>query len=358
MRWALHRSLTSISRALVCLTATLARGLDRRESSVICIESGVVGFTLIDVSELERSAIERYGSANVARSTVTDRRRYLRNARRSIDACSPKYYWVDPRSGSQQPVRAILQSLGLAVLLAWRRVTPVVWLTDAPHRRWRLQAEILTAGSGLILTLHPPKGFGVRFTHERVHGPLAMPMSQATMDRLAQAPGIETEGPPTAVFVGSLYEPRTSTIERVREALNRQGYVLEVHARAAEGPRIPDEEYWRRLSSAAVVYTTAAHAVEREADLVETPHLIYRYTEALAAGAPLVAPLVPGAEHLLEAGVHYADYGSEEEAVATIIRLLDDSSARQRLRDAGRRRIEQVNREQGVWQIIEGFGRP
>lgn len=320
---------------------------------MICIESGTVGFTLIEILELERSAVERYGPMAVTRSVVVDRQKYLANTRKSILASLPRYYWVDPRSGSQKTVRALLQSFGSATLLAWYGITPIVWLTDVPHRRMRFQAEILTAGDGVVLIMENPLDSPVRLAHKNFHGPMTMPLSRETFDEFRGLRPKTAAENPSAVVVGSLYEPRISIVKRIQASLRSQGHVLEVHARPAAGVRVPDAEYWARLSNAAVVFTTADHIIEDVSDPVDTPHLVYRYTEALAVGAPLVAPVIPGARHIYEPGVHYAGYETETEAVELLVNLLEDPERRAELSQAGRRQVERLLDQAPMWRHIE-----
>lgn len=351
--WILRCAIVWCAKVTVRIVRAIRRIGVQRFETIICIESGSVGFTLLEIRELYRSAVERYGLSSVARSVVADRRRYLFNARASIRASLPRYYWVDPRSGSQKSRRAVLQSLGLTVLLAWYGITPIVWLADLPHRRMRLQAEILAAGRGVVLVMEDPRESPIRLAHENFRGPMPMPLSRETFDGLRGLRTASAAGNPSAIVVGSLYEPRISIVRRVQDSLRTRGHELEVHARPVAGVRVPDSEYWRRLASAAVVFTTADHSIDDEVDRVDSPHLVYRYTEALAAGAPLVAPVIRTARHLYEPGVHYAGYETEAEAIDLIAELLEDPARREELAEAGRRQVERILDEAPMWGIIE-----
>lgn len=333
--------------------ACLLAGESRDRRSTVCIESGARGFELIDVQELERTAIEHFGIDNVYRATITDPAKYLAIARSEIKRLQPRFYLTDPRSGSQSQPSAVLQSLGLACILAWYGVIPVVWLTDAPLRRWRMQAEVLTAAAGLAFTLVNPQNSEIRFVHRRFRGPTLLPMSRVTLTMLADRRDAGSRnGSPRAVFIGSLYEPRTSEIRRVKDRLTELGYDLELKTREAGGPRISDEEYWDTLASADVIFTTASQVYEAGTDWTSEPHLIYRYTEALAAGAALVAPVVPGSSHLLKSGVHFAGYEADDEAVAQIVQLLEHEDERRHLGDCGRNRIALLAREANIWAEV------
>jgi hypothetical protein len=358
LRWSAHRAVVLLVTSVVRTVKAVRPRQTSPAGTTVCIESGVIGFTLIDVQEVERTAVEHYGRDRVARVIVGHRNRYLRNAGKALSRTRPRFYWVDPRSGSQHFIRGPLQSAGLAILLAWHDITPIVWLTDVPHRRWRLQAEILSSGSGVAFILENPSSSSVQLAHRNFLGPTPMPISAITLKMLEGLASGESAdravSQPTAVFVGSLYEPRTTTLGIIREELSRRGHRLEVQARALGGARISDSEYWSRLATAAVVFTTAAQVTApRGIDTTDSPHLVYRYTEALAAGAALVAPRVPHSEHVFAPGIHYAAYETEEEAVELLDSLLRDAGRREAMGRAGRKRVEELSSSSSVWLLAE-----
>lgn len=319
----------------------------------LCIESGAMGFELLEVKEVEQSAREFFGPDNVLRSTVEDRTRYLRTARKALRTGGITHYWVDPRSGHQSFFRAIGQSIGLALLLAHRGVSPIVWLTDVPVRRWRLQAEILSSATGVCFVLVEPQSCEIRLCGNRFIGPTVLPLSEATLDRLEAAKRhVSHASAPRAVFAGSLYEPRASSLERIRIQLAERGWVLDIIGRAAGGERRPEEEYWRNLLEADVIVTTAMQVAEdaRSSDPALQPHLIYRYIEALACGTALVAPRVPGADHVLESGVHYLDFESEEQCVEIVSRLLENAALRAEVAQVGHARLRELLAGSAFWK--------
>lgn len=317
----------------------------------LCIESGAIGFDLIEVKEVEQSAREFFGPNGVVRNKVENRTRYLRAARTTLRMGGLTHYWVDPRSGHQSFMRAIGQSVGLALLLAHHGVRPIVWLTDVPVRRWRLQAEILSAGSGVCFVFVAPERSEIRLCGARFVGPVVLPLSEATLNRLeAMKAGLTPSSPPRAVFAGSLYEPRASLLESVRSRLAHEGWTLEIIGRAAGGSRFPDEEYWRALLEADVIVTTAMQVGGRGIDTTLQPHLIYRYAEALACRTALVAPHVPGADAVLESGVHYLDFESEEECVDIVVRLLESAELRAEVAQVGHERIRKLLAGSAFWR--------
>lgn len=322
----------------------------------LCIESGAMGFDLLEVKEVEQSAREFFGPDNVQRNKVEDRTRYLRAAHTALRTGGLTHYWVDPRSGHQSFFRAIGQSIGLALLLAHYGVRPIVWLTDVPVRRWRLQAEILSASSGVCFVLVAPERSEIRLCGARFVGPVVLPLSEATLNRLAVMKAdlsSSSSSPPRAVFAGSLYEPRTSSLERVRSQLAYEGWTLEIIGRAAGGERRPEEEYWRNLLEADVIVTTAMPVAVGTigSDSTLQPHLIYRYAEALACRTALVAPHVPGADDVLESGVHYLDFESEAECVDIVGRLLENAVLRAEVAQVGHARLREILAGGGFWKV-------
>lgn len=355
-----HRSIAGVAWVTVTVVAALSRALRRQDHHRVelCIESGRAGFDLIEVKEVVRSAQERYGHERVVTHVVEDRRRYLRAARARVRSDRPCRYWVDPRSGAQTWFRAVLQSIGLAHLLAWYGVIPLVWLTDVPVRRWRLQAEILSARRGMTLIVMDPRSCDIPFAHSRFVGPMPPPFSRRTLRNLEEARrSASSSGKLRIVFAGSLYEPRRSSLLRIQQELRERGLNLEIHARELGAPRIPDNEYWALLASADVVITTAVQVAGRGIDATSTPHLVYRYTEALLAGAALVAPPVPGSEHLYRPGTDFFAFESENDAIRIIQSLAEDPIRRRSVASAGHAQACGLVEEGHVWQAIERYAR-
>lgn len=350
--WA-HRSICG----LVWLLATIAGWLGkccrtaRFDRPSICIESGRKGWDLIEYQEIGQSATEFFGIDDVVKHAVNDRRRYVRECLSVVRATRPQHYWVDPRSGSQVPLRAVLQSLALALIFAWYAVTPIAWLANGPHRVWRLQAEVLTARSGTCLVFMHPKRGGVQFAHRRVHGPCIFPLSIATLRRLqTERSQRRANADPVVSFVGSLYEPRRSRLLALGESLAQQGVRLRIVAPQLTGRRLTNEEYWDALVQSEILVTTADHVESKDQDVVVEPHFIFRFTEALAAGTALVAPVVKGSEALLRPGLDYAPYESLTEAAAVVVELCMSSRRRSSVAEQGHETIDYLVQSGWFWK--------
>ncbi len=317
----------------------------------ICIEAGRKGWDLIEYQEIGQSATEFFGVDGVVRHTVSDRKRYLQEARSIIRATSPELYWVDPRSGAQEPLRAVFQSVALAVVLAWYGVTPIAWLADAPNRVWRLQAEVVTARRGVSLCFMHPKTGGIRFAHGRFHGPCLFPLSMATLHRLRADRGAKRVGlDPVVSFIGSLYEPRQSRLESLRDDLVKQGVRLKLIAPELTGRRLTNDEYWAAMLESDILVTTAEHATSEGHDVVNEPHFIFRYTEALAAGAALVAPIVKGSEALIRPGRDYLPFTSLDGAGEQVLDLYEDVSLRASIAEHGHATVGGLVESRWFWK--------
>ncbi len=348
-----HRAICGSVRLLSAIAGWCGMLLARKPSQRvrICIEAGRKGWNLIEYQEIAESAAEFFGVESVVRHEVSDRKRYIRDAHSAILATRPDFYWFDPRSGAQEPLRAVFQSVTLAVVLAWYGVTPIAWLADAPNRVWRLQAEVVTVRRGVCLSFMHPWTGGVRFAHGRIHGPCLFPLSKATLYRLRSDRSQKPAGlDPVVCFVGSLYEPRRSRLETLRDDLARRGVRLDLIAPELTGRRLTNDEYWTALVDSDILITTADHVVSEAQDAVNQPHFIFRYTEALAAGAALVAPIVKGSEEFIRAGHDYLPFESIDEAGEQILELHEDASLRSLIAEQGHEAIVRLIESGIFWR--------
>ena len=322
----------------------------RLDPPAICIEAGTQDWELIEYQEIQQSASEFFGAEAVIRHEVADRKHYISECRAVVRAARPRLYWVDPRSGAQEPFRAVFQSLALSVILAWYGVTPIAWLADGPNRVWRLQAEMVTAKAGTCLVFMHPRLGGIRFAHRRIHGPCIFPLSLATLHRLKAKRSQGRGGTDSVVsFVGSLYEPRRSRLLELRDLLARRGVHLRLNAPELTGRRLTNEEYWDALLQSDILVTTADHVESDGLDPVREPHFVFRYTEALAAGAALVAPFVRGTEHLVRFDRDYLAFDSVAEAAERVTELCRDAAWRTEVAQSGQQSMSRLLEDGWFW---------
>jgi hypothetical protein len=328
-------------------------------STTLCIEAGVRGWDLIEYKELYESACEYLGKSHVHKIQINRDNDYLMQVKRALDDIRPTHYVYDPRTGSQKWITGLWQSSKISVLLNTRGITPICILTDLPVRSWRAQCAVVSARTGIVTSLMSPRKIHPIFPHGRLVAPSLMPLSEATMDFLNEISQkrIETK-PPTAVFVGSLYEPRTSILREISEGLEARGFTLEINGRELGSPKSSDFDYWSRLSNAALIVTTADQIAESGTDWTWFPHLIYRYIEVTACGTLLVAPEVPGVQRFFTPGEHFVSFTSPAHAIDVIEYYLTNKKERKTIAQRGKARAQALIRARAFWTGVDiGLGK-
>ena len=339
------------------LTHTVALFHPRQKASKLCLEAGEGGWKIIEYQELHLSAQEYVNPRSLIKLVIDRDRPYLSQVATALKVHKPTHYAYSPRTGSQAPWSALSQAFGILLLMTIYRVTPIVFLTDLPVRIWRAQSAVVTAFSGVVVTLMPPALTQPIFPHSRMIGPYLMPFSRKTLSLLDQIQeknakaGVSRSVSP--VFIGSLYEPRTTKLELIRERLSDRGIQFEIRGRIIGQPRKSDDEYWGQLLDAAIVVTTADQIELPTSDWKWIPHFIYRYTEALACGSLLVAPQLQGIERYFVSGEHYIGFRDIDDAVMKIDHYYHDYKRRERVAAAGRARVRALVESSSFWAGID-----
>ena len=183
--------------------------------------------------------------------------------------------------------------------------------------------------------------------------------SETTMNFLDELSRNRTETPPpTAVFVGSLYEPRTTILREIGEGLAARGFTLEIKGRELGNPKSSDFDYWSRLSNAALVITTASQIAASGTDWTWFPQLVYRYIEVTACGTLLVAPEVPGIQRFFTPGEHFVSFTSPAHAVDVIAYYLSNEKERKIIAQRGKVRAQALIHARIFWTGIDiGLGK-
>jgi hypothetical protein len=337
---------------------------NRLKQPRLCIEAGTRGWESIELKELYQSACEYLGCENVDKLSIKTNTNYLEQILLNIIRNKPTHYIYDPRTDSGGTFLKIWNSFRIALLFHRYGIVPIVILTDLSVRVARSQASIVSSMCGVVVCYVSVKKLGHIFPHKRILGPCLMPLSQQTFEFLRSEKMLNLKRQnKKALFVGALYEPRTTILNTIKRELIQRGYDLEVKGRLPGELRVMDEEYWASLCNAEVVVTTSEQGyhyktptgkmVQRGADLIEVPQLVYRYLEVLACGTLLVAPLVPAIERYFIPGVHFIPYNSPEDAVKIISYYLDNDSDRVSIAECGRKRAEYLISSRCFWTIID-----
>ena len=332
------------------------RRLNRAEkqASLVAIESGRVGWTLIEYEELLASAFEYFGPSGVLKVCIEQRKQYLRETYRVLRKSRITHYVYDPRTGAQTFGKGLLQSFVLIALFAWFKVIPIARLSDMPDRKWRLQCAVVTAASGICTTLMEPSSLKYYFPHKRLVGPMMMALSRGRVLRLHELRKQNVNPKKTnAIFTGAMYEPRATILSEIREGLRSRGLDLELQVRNIGEERDSNDSYWQRLIDAEIVITTADQSTGLGAEPIELPHLVYRYTEVLASGSLLVAPIVPGVDEYFRPGVDFVSFQSVKDAVDQIAYYLGSESERLSIAERGSMRLLELVESHSFWKKID-----
>lgn len=320
----------------------------------LCIESGTKGWELIEFKELYASACEYIGQDCVYKIVVDREGDYLVQVMQMIDKINPTHYVYSPRTGSQQWINALYQSFRIAVFFTARGITPICILTDVSYRTWRAQSAIVTAITGVVVSFMSPRKFFQIFPHRRLVAPAPMPFSIKTMNLLDEIFTDQTkESPQSAVFAGSIYEPRATILREIQAGLAARGLVLELKGREMDASRSSDIDYWSRLGNAGLVVTTTDQIVMDGMDWAWFPQMVFRYIEATVCGTLLVAPEVPGIRRFFTPDEHFVSFRSPAHAIDVIAYYLVNEKERNIIAQRGKARAQALINARIFWVGID-----
>ena len=302
--------------------------------------------------ELLASAREYVGAEAVEQIVIDRDQPYLPQFREWSARLDLTHVLLDVRTGSQTWPRALLDTLVMSWRLRRKRVTPVVVLTDASLRRHRLQAAVLTAFSGVVVTFMSSQIAAAMFPHRRILGPMPMPVSAARLHWLeelrAQVPAGAT---PTVSFIGGAYLPRSVFLDRLARALEGTGVEVVVHANKYE---TSNDDYWRVLATSDIVITTTMQGMPRaDMDWIWIQQLVFRFSEALSAGAVLVSSTVVGGDRFFAPGSDFATFVSVADARDTLVTLATNAPERERIRAQGHATAARLALDHTYWRVID-----
>jgi len=320
----------------------------------LCIEAGTGGWDIIEYKELYQSAVEYLGESSVRRLVIVRENSYLEQVRIALDEFEPTHYAYSPRTGSQAWFEGLLQAVTIFFLFYSRGIVPIVFLTDLPVRLWRTQSALVSARSGIVVSLMSPRLIHPIFPHRRIIGPYIMALSmKALASTFPCNPSPNSTEHWNPIFTGTLYQPRTATLEAIREGLSQRGLTLEIMGRALGAPRVSDHDYWMRLALAPIVVTTADQMEQRATDWQSLPHFIYRYMEVLACGSLLVAPDLPGLNRYFQAGIHFVSFASTTDAIEKIAYYCEYEAERRVIAEQGKARANALVSSRSFWMGID-----
>ena len=185
---------------------------------------------------------------------------YILQIIKNIMYYKPTHFLYDSRTGSQNFILGFFQSFAISILFQVYGVVPICTLTDLPVRKWRLQTAVVTCKRGIVVTLMSPKNISSIFPHNRLVGPMTMPFSLKTLNNIKniQNKSAKYKQKDIFVFVGSLYEPRTSILKKINQELKKYSYNIDmIGSRMLGTNKKSDEDYWKMLINSKLVITTS-----------------------------------------------------------------------------------------------------
>lgn len=327
-----------------------------RETKIL-VESGILGWESVFYSELLMSLQEYIDHESIAISVIDRNKNYLRQVRNRLKMEKLTHYCFDPRTGSQNTFQALLQSITLSFHLGYYRITPIVLLTDASLRNWRIQSLILTGSSGVIVTFLDPKSMGYLFTHRRVIGPVFMPISEKRLNFLGERnqdlstrKAIRDE----ILFLGSLYPTRITFFENLNLELLRLKSTAKIVVES-KSVDIDSEEYWNRISNFESLITTGFQFsnARYKMDYLDLNQMVFRISEALAAGKLLFCTNVTGMDNYFIDGTHFVGFDTLEVAASKIDFYSKNPQLGREIAETGRKRFEELMLNKTFWTSID-----
>jgi hypothetical protein len=328
----------------------------KNNDTKLCIEAGINGWKSIEFKEIYYCACEYLGEVKCSKLVVNPNKSYLQQVKEKLKSGNYSHYFFDPRTGSQKFLLSFYQTCYLSVYFYFNNITPIVLLTDFSVRRWRIQSSIITSNNGIIITYLDVKRIKTFFPHNRILGPYLMPFSKKTFSEISQIEKIRIDLC-SALFIGSLYEPRRTILSEINEGLKKSGNYLKIIGRELGGQRVSDSDYWSNLVNGGIIVTTAVPVIETESpdlqDLNWIPQLVYRYIEAIACRSLLIAPEVPGVRKYFIPGEHFVKFDSTQEAVDNINYYLKNKEECDKIIDNGYSKVENLINSNFYWLTID-----
>ena len=329
-------------------------GKKPREIQSVAIESGKVGWTHVYFEELEGSARDFFGVEHVMRQVIDRDAPYFPQFAQHQREQNPTLVIIDVRTPTQSWHGALVETFRMSHLLLRTGITPLVVLTDACYRRHRWQAAVLTAYRGSVVTFSAKEIVCKIFPHDRIVGPLFMPISRGRLkwleEQKASRERKRVAGDPVRVsFIGSMYAPRDLFLAAVQDRLAVKGINLEINGDKAG---TSNDQYWQTLLNADVIVTTTLQGPQRTyMDWVWIRQAVFRYSETLAAGTALVAGSVDGGFPYFVNQRDFLEFDSVDQCVSAVEELVLNPQERSEIVERGHSTISSYVEQGTFWQV-------
>jgi hypothetical protein len=321
----------------------------------VAIESGKVGWTHVYFEELEGSAKDFFGTDQVVRQVIDRDAAYFPQFKSHQREQSPALLIIDVRTPTQSWRTALVETFRMTHLMLQSGITPLVVLTDAYYRRHRWQAAVLTAYRGSVITFSAKETVRKIFPHDRIAGPLFMPISQSRLHWLEVQKEKKKRERITVdrvkvSFIGSMYSPRDEFLAAVQQRLTQKGIHLEINGDKAG---TSNDQYWDKLVDSDIILTTTLQGPQRSyMDWVWIRQAVFRYSETLAAGTALVAGPVDGGFQYFENRRDFLEFESVDECVTALFELVTNPQRLTAISQTGHQTVKKYVEQETFWHVV------
>ena len=331
--------------------------MERTSQSKVAIEAGLRGWDSIFFGELLSSAEEFFGNENVVKLTIFPNEDRIKQLKYAISGKGVRLLIYDPRTNSRNSIHDLYEAFRVFVHCRIRRIRVIVYLTDPSITLLRLQSVIASRAEGRIVTPMKIKELGWLAWGFRINGPFPMPISARTSEpirkHISESIG-HFDGFKSPTFRGSLYPLRLAFFEKLNTLLEQKGSPIRVILESKDEKSISTKDYWDGIVNNDVCVTTTFQVVPKGVlvDRLSINQMVFRISEALAAGNLLFSSPCPGLEEFFQEGKHYIEYSDEEDLANKIMYYSSNTNESSKIRLEGYKQMSKLISEQLFWREI------
>ena len=174
----------------------------------------------------------------------------------------------------------------------------------------------------------------------RITGPHLMPISKATlrqMKKIDEDKCLSAEDFLVLKFRGTLYPTRVRFFETLNQNLENSDSKIRVQIEGKSESEISSDNYWKTLAANKICITTTFQYVfgGYHTNRTEINQMIFRISEALAAGNLLFVEHYPGISKYFIPGVDFIEFSDPADLAAKLIYFSTNTREAQRIRKSG-----------------------
>lgn len=329
---------------------------DKCPKNAIIIPIGIPASQSIFCNEIVKYSKEVFGPNNAFLCKIDRRKSFSRQVFRSEalqDTTLMPFIFLDLRTLSNRWFSAIIQAALLTINSSIRGIRVDCYLTDASIVRNRLLAVLITARIGKIVSLLDKNIVQARIPHQRLYGPVFMPISIQTVDALGttsvNSKVIDAKFRLKSYFVGSLYPERQNMLASLTSIVKYVDFEI-----IDKSKGLTNQEYWKAMSQSHVsIVTTEQTNVELNwVDLQQERHIVWRISESLAAKSLLIVQKVEGLHQFLIPNEDFFEFEKDED-LETILRNVNaNRRLLSKVANSGHLKFRNLQKSEHFWRFI------